>query len=435
MFMTAEKLLELARKKGIKDVEVYQVESVSRPIVFSANRLKQMESSQVSGIALRLWYEGKSGLAVAYGEAPGEELIDKAISVAQCKEEEEEVLLNERNCLVYNSLQEDLPLATKDEQVINQCRQAIEKILNYYPEAIVGIEAEWEKETTTLVNSRGLYCQQTDLSYSVSMGVELVRDENFLGVYDGEYARHLVSLQGTTNRILERLSWAKENKWGIKGILPVLFTPNGAVTLWETVSSALNGKLVLEKSSPWSDRLGEQVLSSLITLSQKPDFQPYDCPFDDEGTPTQPLTLIDRGVLNCFYTDKKTAKLLKINNTGNGFRPSLANYPSPDLVNLVVAAGDKSFEELAAGMEYGIVVDQVLGGGADISGDFSVNLDLGYLVREGEIVARLKDTMLTGNVYQCLQEVVALGNDSRWVGSCYTPSILVEGLSVVSENR
>ncbi len=432
--MTAEELLELARKKGLKHVEVYQVDSLSRPIVFSANRLKQIESSQGSGIALRLWHEGKSGLAVAYGEFSGEDLIAKAISVAQCKEEEEEVLLNGENCLVHSNIKEDFPLASKDEEVISHCRQVIEKILQSYPEAIVGIEAEWEKETTTLVNSRGLYCQNTDLSYSVSIGVELVQEENFLGVYDGEYARHLVSLQKTANRILERLSWAKENASGIRGIVPVLFTPNGAVTLWETVTSALNGKLVFEKSSPWHGCLGKQVVSPLITLSQKPDFQPYDCPFDDEGTITQPLTLIDQGVLNCFYTDKKMALLLGVDNTGNGFRPSLGSYPTPDLVNLVVAAGDKSFESLVADMELGVIVDQILGGGADISGDFSVNLDLGYLVKKGEIVGRLKDTMLAGNVYQCLQQVIALGNDSRWVGSCYTPSILVAGLSVVSEN-
>lgn len=77
-------------------------------------------------------------------------------------------------------------------------------------------------------------------------------------------------------------------------------------------------------------------------------------------------------------------------------------------------------------------MDQILGGGADISGDFSINVDLGYGVKNGVITGRVKDTMVTGNVYQVLKEVIALGNDSRWIDSCLTPSLLVEGLSVNS---
>ena len=63
---------------------------------------------------------------------------------------------------------------------------------------------------------------------------------------------------------------------------------------------------------------------------------------------------------------------------------------------------------------------------------FSLNIDLGFVVREGQIVGRVKDTMVAGNVYQALKQVVALGNDARWSGSCHAPSLIVDGLSVVS---
>jgi PmbA protein len=78
------------------------------------------------------------------------------------------------------------------------------------------------------------------------------------------------------------------------------------------------------------------------------------------------------------------------------------------------------------------VVDQVLGNGAGISGDFSVNIDLGYLINRGEMVGRIKDTMLAGNVYSALKENVELCSDSEWNGSCQTPSILVNGLSAIT---
>ena len=67
-----EALLALAKKKGIEDAEIYQVKSQSRPVFFEGNRLKQLESSQSEGTALRIWRNGCPGLAVAYGQVAAE---------------------------------------------------------------------------------------------------------------------------------------------------------------------------------------------------------------------------------------------------------------------------------------------------------------------------------------------------------------------------
>lgn len=429
--MQPEKLLELVQKKGIKTAEIYQVESYSRPICFSANRLKQIESSQVSGVALRLWKDNKPGLALAYGDFQEDDLIEKAIAVSELSDPEE-VLLNGNNRLIYsnqNFIMEKFN--SQDRKIIQEGERVIASILETYPEAIVNLDVEWERETTTLINTEGLYCQQKDMSQSASMGVELVRDEDFLGIYDGEYSHEHIDLNPMIKSILRRLKWADKNVSWKTGKMPVLFTPNAVVTLWETVTEALNGKQILDKSSPWSESLGKQVISPCLTLTQQPDLKPFDCPFDDEGSITQNLTLIEAGVLKNFYTDKQTAFKLGIANTGNGFRLGLGAYPTPDLVNLVINGGNKSFEELINDLDRAIIVDQILGGGADISGDFSFNIDLGYLVKNGEIQGRIKDTMLAGNVYQCLQRVSAVASDVTWSGSCYTPSIVIEDLSVV----
>jgi PmbA protein len=53
---------------------------------------------------------------------------------------------------------------------------------------------------------------------------------------------------------------------------------------------------------------------------------------------------------------------------------------------------------------------------------------LGYRVEKGAIVGRVKDTMIAGNVYAALKNL-ELGGDADWNGSCYTPSVIVEGLS------
>ena len=421
-----EQLLELAQKQGATHAEVYQVRSHSRPVFFEGNRLKQLESSQSEGTALRLWKDNCPGLAVGYGLIEAETLVTKALSLAQLNQPEEIEIANART-EIHTSVGKTLPV----EDFVDMGKKAIAQLRDAYPEVICSAEFESEEEVTTLLNTNGLHCQYTDISLSYYLGIELVRGEDFLGIYDGEYSRETLHPQQTVKQILQRLDWAKTNVAPITGKVPILFTADAATILWGTISSALNGKRIWEGSSPWSEKKGELVVSEMITLSQQPDKEPYSCPFDDEGTPTQQLTLIDRGRLVQFYSDRFIGRELGIETTGNGFRPGLGSYPTPSLINLVIEAGKGSLAELITKLDRGIVVEQILGGGADISGDFSINIDLGYLVENGQIVGRVKDTMIAGNVYDVLQQVTALGSDRIWNGSYYTPSLIVEGLSVV----
>src|ERR687885_60676 len=83
-----EQLLELAAQSGAQHAEVYQSRSLSRPVFFEANRLKQLESSQSEGVALRVWQDGCPGLAVAYGPVSAQVLVDRAIAMTQLSEPE-----------------------------------------------------------------------------------------------------------------------------------------------------------------------------------------------------------------------------------------------------------------------------------------------------------------------------------------------------------
>jgi PmbA protein len=421
-----ESLLGLVSRRGISHAEIYQVSSQSQPVFFEGNRLKQLESSQSMGTALRLWQDHRPGLAVAYGKIEPELLIDKAIALSQLNAPEIIELAPPRQ-VTY-----DLTgVGASVQDLIAYGDRAITRLREEYPELICSAELEFEQESITLLNSQGLYCHYHESGLSYSLGAELIRGEDFLGIFDGDYSKEQLNLDPIIEGIIRRLDWAKYNVDPPLGNIPVILTANVATLLWETVSSALNAKRVKEKSSPWSNLKQELVISEQISLSQQPELRPYDCPFDDEGMATQKLGLITKGVLNQFYCDRSIARELNLEPTGNGFRPALDSYPSPSLVNLIVASGQDSLDELITKLDNGIIVDQILGGGADISGDFSVNVDLGYRVVNGNITGRVKDTAIAGNVYQILKQIVALGNDSIWNGSCFTSSLLVEGISVV----
>lgn len=425
----AEELLELAMRSGAAAAEVFQSQSLSRPVFFEANRLKQLESSQSEGIALRLWRDGRPGLAVAYGPVMAQLLVDRAIALSQLNEPET-IELAPASQQQYPDLGETIAV----EQLVEWGREAIALVREPYPEILCTAEWECDVETTRLINSQGLDCGYTDTTLSCYLSAEWVRGDDFLSVSDGQTQRDTLDPTALSQQIIQRLDWARTQAVSPTGRIPVLFTAKAADMLWGTVQAAMNGKQVVERASPWSDRLGEPVMSSQVTIAQQPAVGPYSCPFDDEGTPTQPITFIKNGVLQLFYTDRTIGRALGSGTTGNGFRPSLGSYPTPGLFNLIIQPGFKPFAELISTLDRGIIVDQMLGGSSGISGEFSVNVDLGYRVERGEVVGRVKDTMVAGNVYAALKNLVDLGEDAEWNGSCYTPSVLVEGLSTTGRS-
>ncbi|WP_413161210.1 TldD/PmbA family protein [Capilliphycus salinus ALCB114379] len=427
---SAEQLLELASLAGAEAAEVFQSQSQSQPIFFEANRLKQLESIQTGGTALRLWRDGRPGLAVAHGPVEPEKLVERAIALSHLNEPETIELTATSINKHYPNLGETVGV----EQLIEWGREAIALIREDYPEILCSAEWDCEIESTRLVNSRGLDSGYTDTTLSGYVETEWVRGDDFLSISDGQTQRGTLDPGLIAERILKRLNWAKENVEPPVGRVPILFTAKAADMLWGTVAAALSGKQVLEGASPWSDRLRTPVISSLLTVYQAPDEGPFSCPFDDEGIQTRPIVFIENGVLQLFYTDLSTGRVLGSGTTGNGFKAGLNSYPTPGLFNLLVKPGKGTLQDLIENLDRGLIIDQMLGGGAGISGDFSINVDLGYRVERGEIVGRVKNTMVSGNVYTALKRVIEVGEDADWNGSCCTPSLTVEGLSVTGRS-
>jgi PmbA protein len=426
----AEQLLELAIQSGAEAAEVYQSRSLSRPVFFEANRLKQLETSQSEGTTLRLWRNGRPGLTVAYGAVPAEAMVERALALSALNQPEPvELVSNSKPA--YPNLGQSIPI----EVLVKWGKEAIAIIRDAYPDVLCNSDWECDVENTRLVNSEGLDCYYTDTTLSCYMSAEWVRGDDFLSVSDGQTQRDTLDPEKLAHQILQRIVWAKENVSPPSGRVPILFTSKAADMLWGTAQAALNGKRVMEAASPWAERRGKQVISSNLTLYQDPQAGPYSCPFDDEGTPTTPLVFVKDGILQHFYCDRTTGRQLGNGTTGNGFRPGLGSYPTPGLFNFLIQPGSASLSELIQHLDNGLIVDQMLGGGGGISGDFSINIDLGYRVKNGEVIGRVKDTMVAGNVYTALKQVMQLGDDADWNGSCYTPSLIVEGLSTTGRSN
>jgi PmbA protein len=424
----AEQLLDLALRSGAEAAEVFVERSLHRPVLFESNHLKQLENREAEGTVLRLWKAGRPGVAVAYGAFSAQKLVDTAIALSHLNDPESVELTDLPPDVSQVQYGQSVPIP----QLIRWGTEILDSLLQEFSDLQCVLELEQESATTELINSQGLACRHVNQILSVYGAAEWIRGEDLLCVEAEQTQRDFLDLPNYIHCLTERLQWSYNQSPTPIGRYPVLFTGKAAELLWLTAEAALSSKRVLEGASPWGGCLNTPIVSADLTLLQDPNFGPFGRPFDDEGIATRRIQFIQDGVLQMFYTDRTYGRQMGSGSTGNGFRPGLERYPSPGLFNLIIAPGTHSFEALLTKMNNGLIVDQFLGDVGSISGDFAVSVDLGFRVESGEIVGRVKDTLVSGNVYQALNQVVALGSDAAWHGSCYTPSILVEGLSVTA---
>jgi PmbA protein len=198
-----------------------------------------------------------------------------------------------------------------------------------------------------------------------------------------------------------------------------------------------DGKNVYTGVSPMRDKLGEKLFDGKITVVDDGtlDGKFGSAAYDDEGVAHRRNVLIQEGVLRGFLYDLKTAAQSGTESTGNGER-GLFNPPSPSPTNLVFQAGDTPVADIIASIDEGLLVENVLGLGQGniLSGAFSNSLSLAFKIEKGEIVGRVKDVSIAGNVYDLLQNVAAVSQESEWVYTNFSlPHILLDDMNVVAK--
>ena len=105
---------------------------------------------------------------------------------------------------------------------------------------------------------------------------------------------------------------------------------------------------------------------------------------------------------------------------------------------MVVTPGHKHSDDILAGMDEGVLVDGLLGTmmGNAYSGMLSGNIALGYHVKDGKVLGRIKDAMLTVNLFSAIRDSIAqISSDAilqpGWAGHCLIPWILIDDCNVV----
>lgn len=427
-----EELLDMALK-GAQAAEVIEVASEEERVEFKAGKLKGMEKREGRGWGLRVMRKGKTGFSSSTDPTKRTDLVENALTSARYGQEARFNFPHPTHLPQVETKDPNLIAFTLNE-AIQHFSQGIETIRATNPS--IYLEGFIQKEVVRerIINSQGLKSEFESTSFDFLISGLLVEEKGLLPINEGVFSGRL-RLEGErlARSLLQKAELAKRIVPLRSGRFPVIFAPEALTNLLAAIEMGVNGKLVQKGSSPLCDRLGEEVLSPQVNLY---DDGTYDLlqgsrPLDGEGTPTRRTTLFAKGVLKNYLFDLHTGAMMGKESTGNANR-GYNTQPSPGINNLILEPGEKSLQELIEGIDQGIIIYEVLGGGQSnlLAGDFSLNVDLGYKIEKGEIVGRVKDTMVSGNVYQAFRKIRGIGREPKEVGEYLIPPVVFDSLSV-----
>ncbi len=435
-------ILELVQRKA-EAAEVYEVCTEALGVTFHGGEVEKVGSEAILGQALRVIVAGKLGFASTAGGTP-EALVEAALAAAQHGDPAPFKFPPLQAKTKVEAFDPAVPKISAEE-LLTWGEEVVNTIKKEFPTLVVNVYLSRVTAEVVIRNTAGGECREKRTGLSLTAGVEQVREGDIWLIYESQSVRRLEDLdrQGLVEKLLQKLRWGTEVVPPPVGKPPVLFLPSAVPVLLLPLTHGFSGLSVFLGTSPLKGKLGEEAFHRKFTLLDDGliPFGPRSRSFDDEGLPVGRLPLVEEGVVRNFFYDLRAAALSGVEPTGNGLKGGpfgdggFRAPPGPSPRHLVVQPGEGSLAELIRDMKEGLIVGDVIGlGQGNIqSGAFSNNVSVGFVVRGGKVVGRVKNTMIFGNAYEVLKDgLIQIGGKPEWVGgSLYTPPILVEGVSVV----
>jgi len=425
-------------KKVAEEAEVFLVTLRETPVGFEANRLKVLETRESTSVSLRIIKGGKIGFATTTKLSDPEALVGMAVETAQFGATAQFSLPSAQvypQIEVYDPEVETVPV----EDMVELGNSLIAKMRDHTPELICQAEVTKSVGEVRILSSRGGEASYRKSFFTIGIEGTLIRDTDMLFVGEMDSSCHPIrDFDALADTVIQQLELAKHTASVSTGQLPVIFSPRGVRSAFFTpLALAFNGRTVVQGASPLVGKEGSQLFDKRLSVWDDAtiDYRPASRPCDDEGVPSQRTALIEEGIVVNFLYDLQTAALAGARSTGNGSR-ARGGMPTPSASAFTIGDGGTHFEEMLRDIKEGLVIEQLIGAeqGNVLGGEFSGNILLGYKVERGEIVGRVKDTMVSGNIYHALKELNAIGHEAKWVGGILrTPALYCSSLAVASK--
>lgn len=427
-----EAIFEEAKKPvNQHDIEVFNESWAEDTVEFEMGKLKSIESRQVDGYSVRLIKEGRIGFSGGTRFDP-EDIVKRALGSSKFGPEARFQFPDdspEGNPRIFDPAIEKMAL--------EDMAQKGTEILEYMSSQREGVQCDVVLER--FVGGRRILTSKFDKSYrktlySFSLVAHLFREGDFLHIYDAFSGSQLQTLERrAADRILTMLEWAGKEASVSTGEMPVIFSPRGFKEIFRSLLINLNGRTVEKGAGIMGDRMNQVILPEAVTVTDDGtiDGHAQAAPFDDEGLPVKKKYLVKEGVLRSFVLDLQSAGTLGLPPTGNAYR-RYSSLPRPAIHTVVFSPGKESREALFSGIKEGLYVDQLIGAhtGNPFSGDFQLNVDLGFKIENSQIAGRVKNVMISGNLYKLFDYLAGFTEERDWEESYLLPHIRFDKVTV-----
>jgi len=433
-------LMKLAKDR-CEGAELYALDEIQNTIEFEDTKLKDIQSTMQSGITVRIIKDGKLGFAYTKNLRSNEELVQNALDTIKGGVDAEFDFPYTRSVPELDTYDPGIDQMT-NTTMVDECKR-IYAFMESKMKGQVNIDAGTTITKIRIINSTGteLFTQRSHYYITIMIlypgsatGIHRSLEFKNFNKVDDSFLNSLIELYNKSEKELSAAG----------GRTKVLFMPESMYTLIWRLQSAISGESLYHKQSPLAEKLNTSIFSKQLSIVDNPldDTYPDARAFDDEGVACRELVLVDKGSLRNYYYDLYYAAKMQAEPTGHGFKTSrwggdrISMKPTPALGHISIKPGTTGFWQLVHAMDRGIIVCGALGAhsGNIPNGDFSIGLSPGLYVENGEIAGRIKDAMISGNIYSVMNRVIDIEDKAHPAYTGYYPAVLLDDINVATRS-
>ncbi|MEO6914097.1 MAG: TldD/PmbA family protein [Candidatus Baltobacteraceae bacterium] len=431
----ARSVVEMAHSCGASEAEAACSISDRFSVEARAQVITKLEQSTGKTLHLRVFVDGRkatlatSDFEPSHLQAAIAQLIAGARHVAKDAYNvlPEPVAVDEAELELYSS-----ELAARDPQVKIDEVRTLERRIREIDERIQNSNGSHVGDSITnvsLANSRGFSGEYRATRASRgSSPVATDGSDKRTGSY-GTAARKLSEMesidgvaQTAVKRTVELFGARKPPTMRV----PVIFERDVAASVLSDLFAALSAGNIAIGNSWLTDRLGDQIGSSLATIIDDGRMVGAlgSAPFDGEGVPTQRTTIFEAGKLRSFLFDTYYARKLGAVSTGN----STGGGVGPN--NFYLKAGSQSARDLIASTKRGVFVVDTIGFATEhASGTYSRGAR-GFCIQNGELAYPIDEFTIASTFGDMLAGMDGVANDLRFDGAVVSPTFRVAEMTI-----
>mgnify|MGYP004455501811 FL=1 len=287
---------------------------------------------------------------------------------------------------------------------------------------VVSEEVEYNNTLTDtyLTNSDGIHCRHTETSFEVCAQVTV--EDNAGDKYSGFWWDYSISPEKVRasdcghKAVMQAVSQiGPVNADGGRHVMVVSNRISGR--LLQPVLDALGGRAIQQKSSFLTDSLGKRIFSIGLNIMDMPR-EKGKCGailFEQDGRACLNREIITDGVVMEYFISTYMSGKLDMPATSEcANRPVVKPFVSSELVegqDNASASGSIGEAEIMGLCGSGILVTDFNGGNCNAAtGDFSYGVD-GLLFENGKVTSPICNMLITGNIVELWNNLIAAGND------------------------